>query len=159
MNNNEEKILIQEDLENVAGGGVIPKGQLAKVFSLDGGEVKMYETTYDGFGHFWTVPNGSEMKVDTVVNQYPDDGPKKCAPFRWANYNRKWLKIKEEEVMIEWLQTEPFKKRNEDNKMSEKKNAENVKKTEGLEFQQLTKPSFFHVFRTKVLFISKNKHF
>ena len=49
MNNNEEKILIHEDLEKVAGGGVIPKGALAKVFSLDGGEVKRVP---DGIAHY-----------------------------------------------------------------------------------------------------------
>ena len=99
---NEDNILIPEELSKVAGGA-LPKGADARVFSRDGGDVKMYETTYDGFGYFWSVPNGSEMKVDGTLIQYKDDGPKKCAPFYWALYNRKWLKIKDCEVNIQWM--------------------------------------------------------
>ena len=101
MEKDEQKIIATKELESVSGGAK-PVGNLCRVYSLDGNAVNMYDTTYDGYGPFWTAPNGAEMKVDPNIQQYPDIDEHKCSPFYWAYY-RRWLKIKVEEVRLEWL--------------------------------------------------------
>ena len=101
-NEMENEIIIPEELAKVAGGSG-PVGKPAKVYSKDGGGVKMYSSVYNGYDPFWIAPDGSEMKVEETLHEVVPLFGRNGAPFYWALYNYRWLVIKDKEVRIEWI--------------------------------------------------------
>ena len=100
----EKKIINEENMEEAAGGEWRPDSKMAKVYALDGGPVKMYNTSISGNDPFWQVPSGSEMKVDPNLEpETPCFFDRVYEAGYWACYNYRWLFIKEKEVNIEWL--------------------------------------------------------
>lgn len=100
-----EKILTEEDIARASGGFDHLEGKMARVYSLYGGNVKLYESTFTRYqSSYRTVPDGTEMEVDPTLQ--PGEvfiANVTTEPGYWACYNRVWLFLNEKEVRIEWL--------------------------------------------------------
>ena len=100
----EKKLLDEEDIKEVSGGAWRPDSKMARVYSLDGSGVKIYNTSISGNAPLQTVPNGTTMKVDPNMEpEQPWILDRVFEACYWACYNNKWVAIKANEVRIEWI--------------------------------------------------------
>lgn len=97
-----KELLTEEEIEKISGG--YSDGKMARVYSLDGGNVKLYESSFRGWQKtFRQAPNGSQMEVDPTL--HPEEhlvADIVSEAGYWANYNNVLYYINEKEVRIEW---------------------------------------------------------
>ena len=100
----EKKVLSEKESEQVTGGEWRPDSKMARVYSLDGSGVKIYNTSISGNEPTNTVPDGTTMKVDPNLEpEQPWILGRVFEACYWACYNNKWVAIKANEVRIEWI--------------------------------------------------------
>ena len=98
----EKKMYIEDErLEEVSGGGSHEGAEEQIVKTIDGGPIKMWNP---GFPKepFWTVPNGTKMKVDPARQTKEGYWDKEGYDFYWACHNNRWLIIRANEVIVTW---------------------------------------------------------
>ena len=98
----EEKVLKEEENEKVVGGAYREDARMAKVYALDGGDVKFYHDPIEGNPPYMFAPSGSEMKVDPNMEPEGKYLFKKTEACYWACYNNRWSVLKAHEIRIEW---------------------------------------------------------
>lgn len=100
----EKKLLKEESIKEISGGTWRPDSKMARVYSIDGGDVKMYNTSISGNAPKQTAPNGTVMKVDPNLQpEQPWIAGLVYEACYWACYNNVWVALKANEVRFEWI--------------------------------------------------------
>ena len=86
----ENKTLSFDDLKKAVGGSF--NGKNAKVYSLDGPSIGIYDEPSTTAVPLFTLPNGTELDVDPVMIEAMDFFPVtpfyvESDDFYWASYN------------------------------------------------------------------------
>ena len=85
----EKKLLSDESIKEISGGTWRPDSKMARVYSIDGGDVKMYNTSISG-----NAPKQPEQPwIAGLVYE----------ACYWACYNNVWVALKANEVRFEWI--------------------------------------------------------
>lgn len=100
-----EKLLTQEEIAKASGGFEHLEGKMARVYSLNGGNIKLYESSFRGWQKTYReAPNGTEMEVDPTLQPGQNlVGSIATEAGYWVCYNRVWLFLNQSEVRFEWL--------------------------------------------------------
>ena len=97
-----DKIINDEEMKDAVGGTHRPDSKMARVFSIDGGDIKLYRDSIEGNKPYRFIPDGSEMKVDPNMQPEGTYLFKKTEACYWGCYDRVWYCIRANEVRIEW---------------------------------------------------------
>ena len=100
----EKKLLNDESIKDISGGAWRPDSKMARVYSIDGGDVKMYNTSISCNTSSQTSPNSTGMTVDTnLPPEQPWIAGLVYEACYWACYNNVWVALKANEVRFEWI--------------------------------------------------------